>query len=228
MTVEDALESIHSYFAPLGELGFTRGGVNLLYTPKSPVLGVNCAYGYSGEADAFFVGKYAPALFLLGQPQEFELFGRGSRGSFTLEHRIQVGHYSAPRQAEPLPYFVEQVPWTRAGTAAEILALAWLDADWTESLTRHLSGALERNRDYLLLFAYPNGGEKPVGMGLVQLSSQIKVHFWGVLEGHTLALNALLDTSSTLLGTPTQVETSIPSSWNLKLEDALELSYWRG
>ena len=228
MTVEDALESIHSYFAPLGELGFTRGGVNVLYTPKSPVLGVNCAFGYSSEADAFFVEKYAPSVFLLGENQTLELFERGSRGDFTLEQRIRLGYYSALKWVEPLPYFVEQVPWTRAGTAAEILALAWLDADWTEALTQHLSAALERNREYLLLLAYPNGEEKPVGMALVQISNLVRTHLWGVLEGHTLALNALLDASSALLGTPTRVETSVPSSWDLKLDDALELSYWHG
>jgi|GEM_PF-1906158 len=233
MTSDEALESLHTYFAPLSELQFTRGGVKVLYTPKSPVLGLNAAYGYSPEADAFFVGKYAPSLFLLLESQVLELFGPGSRGSFTLEQSIKVGLYSPTSELEQAsyhvePYYVEQVPWTRAGTAAGILAAAWLDASWSEMLTHHLSKSLERNREYLLLLAYPRRGETPVGTALVQVSSRLRVHLWGTLEGHTLALGALLDTSSALLGTLEAVETSLPSSWPFTLVNELELGYWHG
>jgi len=232
MTFEQALESLHAYFAPLSELQFTRGGVNVLYTPKSPVLGVNCAYGYSPEADAFCIGKYAPSLFLLPQTRVLELFGPGSRGTFTLEQSIKVSLYSPPLELEQASYpvelyQVEQVPWTQAGTAAGILARAWLDADWSEMLTRHLSQTLEHNRNYLLL-AYPLEDSKPVGTALVQLSSPVRVHLWGVLEGHGDALNALLNTSSRLSGAVQAVETSAPSSWPLELVDEAELGYWHG
>jgi len=228
MTSEDALESLHTYFAPLSELQFTRGEVNVLYTPKSPVLGVNCAYGYSPEADAFFVGKYAPSLFLLPETQVLELFKPGSRGSFALEQTLRVGHYSPLSELEPKSYQVEQVPWTRAGTAAEILAVAWLDNSWSEMLTRWLSKTLEHNRDYLLLLAYPLEDSKPVGTALVQLSSPVRVHLWGVLGECRDALNALLDASSRLNGAAQTVETSAPSSWPLTLVNELELGYWHG
>lgn len=233
MTSEDALESLHTYFAPLSELQFTRGGVEVLYTPKSPVLGLNCAYGYSPEADAFFVGKYAPSLFLTPETQVLELFGLGSRGTFALEQSIKVGLFAPRPKLEQTPYRVElyqveQVPWTRAGTAAGILARAWLDESWSEMLTRHLSQTLEHNRDYLLLLAYPLEGSDPVGTALVQVSSPARVHLWGVLVGHGVALNALLDASSRLTDTTQTVETSAPSSWPLELVGELELGYWHG
>ncbi len=228
MTFETGLEGLHTYFAPLSELQFTRGGANLLFTPRSPVLGVNCAYGYSPEADAFFVGKYAPSLFVLPETQTLELFGPGSRGTFTLEQSIRVGSYRSNHWDESEKYTVEQVPWTRAGNAAEILALAWLDSDWTETLTRHLSAALERNRDFMLLLAYPRDGSEAVGMALAQLSSPVRVHLWGVLKGHQSALEALLGASSRLQGSLEPVETSVPSSWPLELMDSVELGYWRG
>ncbi len=228
MTFEHALESLHTYFAPLSELQFTRGRVNVLYTPQSPVLGLNVAYGYSPDADAFFVGKYAPSLFLLPQIQVLELFGRGSRGNFTLEQSIRVGLYSPLPELEPAPYHIEQVPWTRAGTAAGILAAAWLDESWSEMLTRWLSQTLEHNRDYLLLLAYPLEGSQPVGTALVHLSNPARVHLWGVLEDHGNALNALLNASSLLSGAVQAVETSAPASWPLELAEELELGYWHG
>lgn len=175
----NSLERLYAYFSLLAQNRLERGGKRILYSPDSPLLATNAAYGFSSEADAFLIGKYAPRLFWNETPLE------GAR----LLHTLSIGTFWPPQRIQrirPLPFVVEQVAWNQSKTLCSILAQAWLDESYTELLTRAITPALERSpsskSDFQLLLAYPDHQNNPVAAALL-LDNQI--HLWGVLPQYT-------------------------------------------
>ncbi len=179
-----SLERLYSYFSLLSQNRLERGGKRVLYSPDSPLLASNAAYGFSSEADAFLIGKYAPRLFWNETPLE---------GAMLL-YTLRIGTFWPPQRIRPLPFVVEQVAWNQSKTLCSILARAWLDESYTELLTRAITPALERSpsskSDFQLLLAYPDHQNNPVAAALL-LDNQI--HLWGVLPQYTFPDNSAQD-----------------------------------
>lgn len=207
------LTDLLTFFRPLAAQRERSGDFDILLTPQTNVLALNCAYGpeESGAAREGLLGTFAawgaPPLVL----SPYLWAGEDVGG-------LRVGKWAA--QPEDTGIRVEQISRLHLTQWAAVLAESYDTPEWAAPLARHFATALEGQRDYVLLLAY--AGDEALGAGLWQArSAGGAMHLWGVLEG--AVERPLLNTAADLSGG--QVRVSLPDHSALRMEDETVLTF---